>query len=191
MIRRTTTKSSRNVQISIIFRVFAWTLIIFIIPFQVILQQPLISNTTSLILSNPARPYLLRYLLLLPVPVLRQRHVPKRAGPGALQLPAPQAFSLHHNILQSRALPGQLHRPDPARAPSLLDDPRNPRRIVLRRLRKPLSDHPISASILPAACIEMFHTYKYRYIAYCILTVLLLISSFSGIYLGEQFRTRS
>ena len=187
MIRRTTTKSSRNVQISIIFRVFAWTLIIFIIPFQVILQQPLISNTTSLILSiQHGRTSsgisffsLFQYFgngmfLNVLAPGLYNCLHPKRS-PYIIIF-----FSLAHYLGNFIALTLQEPRP-------FWTTPEIRGELCSEGFGNPSLTTLISASILPAACIEMFHTYKYRYIAYCILTVLLLISSFSGIYLGEQF----
>lgn len=186
-MKRTKTAGSRNVKASILIRVISWALIIFIIPLQLILQEPLQSQSVGLIRSiqdirTTSGIFVFKifhyfsngvFLLVISPGIYNFLH-PKR-GPSLVIF-----FTLVHYT--SNIIAMVLQEPRPYWVDSNLKG-----ELCSEGFGNPSTAVIICASLSSTLFIELFHTLKYRYIAYTFLSGFLALASLSQVYLAEHF----
>jgi hypothetical protein len=180
-------KHRSNIYIPIYFRISALLIVTFIIPFQVILQQPLMSITKYLILSIQHRRTSEGITFFSLYQYFGNGQVLIFVAPGIFNFFHPYVSapiiifcSLIHYFGNFLALVLQEERP-------FWYSSRIKSELCSLGYGNPSLPILISATLLPIVFIELFHTLKLRYYAYGLLIAVLILSSLSGIYVADNF----
>ncbi|OMJ73540.1 hypothetical protein SteCoe_27765 [Stentor coeruleus] len=180
-------KGRSNVKISVTFKIVSALLVVFVIPFQVILKKPLMKGTIDLITWIQHRRTdsgiyffeLFQYfgdgsLLNIVGPIIYNFLHPKRSPVIIISSTIVHYFGNFFGTL--------LQEEKPFWYSSKVES-----ELCSQGYGNPSMTIIITATFLPMLFIELFHRHKFRWVGYSLLIFIILMGSISRVYLGENF----
>ncbi|OMJ66824.1 hypothetical protein SteCoe_36192 [Stentor coeruleus] len=180
-------KGRNNVKISVTFKIISAMLVVFVIPFQVILKKPLMKGTIDFITWIQHRRThsgiyffeLFQYfgdgtLLNVVGPIIYNFLHPKRSSVIIISSTIVHFFGNFFGTLLQEERPfwySSKVRPE----------------LCSKGYGNPSMTILITATFMPMLFIELFHKHKYRWVGYSLLIFIILMGSISRVYLGGSF----